>query len=180
MNHNCSNISHQCHQSHNEVSLSNQLLPIVFAVIIGLFKTEIANIVKRYNVYTNRKFFPNGEPIYAQLLEKFKWKDVEIVKFVPYIPFRSDTGVHIKYLKKNGRTSSRIISFLEWYRIPKRHMPENTAEPQPVQNDIVSDDSPLYTPPPTPTLPRVPRLPFPSGNPTYVKHLSPPLTGDLY
>jgi len=107
---------------------TNVFIPILLTIIVGIFKNEILNIINRYNIYTNRRFkLKDGQPVKLQIKERNKWKNIEIKKYVLYVPFRHGTGVHIDYLKKGNRRATRIIDFLTWYHIGKREYVEQVV-----------------------------------------------------
>lgn len=106
------------------------VLPIIITVILGIFKPEIWNIIARYNVFINRRYMIGNK---LQIMERNRWKCVEIVNYRLYCPWnRKNCGTHLDYLKKGDRRTRRIIDWLTWAQIPKRDYIEKQTEMTPV------------------------------------------------
>lgn len=101
---------------------------LIIPVVLGFFKTEIANLITAWNVYRKREFDRDGDPDSpdkAQLLNGStgQWGDITIEKYV-FSLNSAERGVYVLY-PDGGRER---ISLINWAKMRKRWPPEEKPE----------------------------------------------------
>lgn len=99
-----------------ETLLNTWLITPIIAVVIGLFKTEIGNILRAYRIFKN-KIFPPGSNVQLFNEAKGAWGyKVTIEKYI----FSLDSnirGVYIRYWD-GGMEKISILQWASWRKRP--------------------------------------------------------------
>jgi len=98
---------------------------VVLPVFVGLFKTEISNLLKAWRLYLTRPFDEDRDPLTPSKCQircdaTGKWEDAIIEKYQMSL-FANKRGVFIKH----ADGGKERISFLKWSDMRKRHKGNN-------------------------------------------------------
>jgi len=97
---------------------------VVLPVLIGLFKTELGNLLKAWRIYRARPFDKDRDPLTADKCQVLcgatgDWKDITILKYQMSLS-AGKRGVFIQHAD-GGKEK---VSLLEWASMRKREKGE--------------------------------------------------------